>query len=156
MLWGIDARHRTVVWSSSDELQIELSRSRRYGHRFVLIRIPYVFRAEARSNGNEEVALAISLLVRRVDRVWSDGANVYLLLPECDGAMADAMLDRIRERLAKLISEEVRLAISSAVFPDDGFTKRALFGALERRSIRPVNQTGHVVPAPPTPKAPAA
>ena len=163
----IEARRRTLSLSSPEELQVELSRSRRYGHRFALMRIPRARGAGAKAgpngdgdaavapgpNGDGDVAVTISSLVRRVDRVWSDGADVYLLLPECDGAMAEGMLARIRERLAEFLSEEARLAISSAVFPDDGFTSGALLGALDRRSVTSVSQKAQIVPSPPTPEA---
>jgi hypothetical protein len=158
MLRRIEGRRRRVLWSSPEELQVELSRSRRYGHQFVLMRIPGAHEAQARasSNGDGSVPLAIRSLVRRVDKVWSEGANVYLLLPECDGAMAEAMLARIRERLVELLSEDVRLAISSAVFPNDGFTARSLLDALERRSAIFVSQPAQLVASPPTPEAPLA
>jgi hypothetical protein len=67
--------------------------------------------------------------------------------------MAEGMLARIRERLAEFLSEEARLAISSAVFPDDGFTSGALLGALDRRSVTSVSQKAQIVPSPPTPEA---
>jgi hypothetical protein len=149
----IEARHRTVTWSSPEELQIELSRSRRYGNRFVLLRIPCGHDEDGGSNGREDMARTVSSLLRRVDRVWPDGTSLYLLLPECDRAKAEAMLARIREPLTKLLGEEELLAISSAVFPDDGFTGGALFDALEGRSIRLATRSTQVGLSPSTPEA---
>lgn len=154
-LHRVEARRRTVTWSSPEELQVELSRSRRYRHPFVLVRIPTGHDEDRGSNGREEVARTVSSLLRRVDRVWPGGTSLYLLLPECDRAMGEAMLARIREPLTKLLSEEDLLAISSVLFPDDGFTSGALFDALDARSISLATRPAPVV-APPTPEAPLA
>jgi hypothetical protein len=152
----IDARRRTVTWSPPEELQVELSRSRRYGHPFVLVRIPCGHGENGGSNGREEVARTVSSLLRRVDRVWPGGTSLYLLLPESDRTMGEAMLARIREPLAKLLSEEELLAISSVLFPDDGFTSGALFDALDARSISFATRPASVAVAPATPEAPLA
>jgi len=152
----VDARRRTVTWSPPEELQVELSRSRRFGHPFVLVRIPCGHGEDGGSNGREEVARTITSLLRRVDRVWPGGTSLYLLLPECDRAMGEAMLARIREPLTELLSEEDLLAISSVLFPDDGFTSGALFDALDARSITLATRPAQVVAAPPTPEAPPA
>jgi hypothetical protein len=155
-LHRVDARRRTVTWSPPEELQVELSRSRRFGHPFVLVRIPCGHGEDGGSNGREHVARTVSSLLRRVDRVWPGGTSLYLLLPECDRAMGEAMLARIREPLAKLLSEEDLLAISSVLFPDDGFTSGALFDALDARSISLGTRPAPVVAAPATSEAPLA
>jgi hypothetical protein len=155
-LHRVDARRRTVTWSPPEELQVELSRSRRYGHPFVLVRIPCGYGEDGGSNGRDEVARTVSSLLRRVDRVWPGGTSLYLLLPECDRAMGEAMLARIRDPLANLLSEEDLLAISSVLFPDDGFTSGALFDALDARSISLATRPAAVVVAPATSEAPLA
>ena len=129
-----EARSRPLVRSASDELELELSRSRRFGHGFVLVRIPCAGVANHGAKSGEDIATAIRALVRRVDRVWRERANVFVLLPECERGMAVPMLARLRSQLPDLRSANGRPAISWAVFPEDGFTKRALLGALERRS----------------------
>jgi hypothetical protein len=149
----IEARRRPVTWSSPEELQVELNRSRRFGHPFVLVRVPCGHDEEGGSNGRgEEVARTVSSLLRRVDRVWPDGTSLYLLLPECDRGMGEAMLARIREPLTKHLSDEQLLAISSAVFPEDGFTGGALFDALDGRSISPATRPAELGVAAPTPE----
>jgi hypothetical protein len=155
-LHRVEARRRTVTWSPPEELQVELSRSRRYGHPFVLVRIPCGHADGGGSNGRDEVARTVSSLLRQVDRVWPGGTSLYLLLPECDRARAEAMLARIREPLAKHLAEEELLAISSALFPDDGFTSGALFDALDARSISLATRPAPMVVAPATPEAPVA
>ena len=104
----------------------------------------------------EELARMVSSLLRRVDRVWPDGTSLYLLLPECDRAMGEAMLARIREPLTKLLSEEELLAISSAVFPADGLTGGALFDVLDGRSISLSTRPAQIGVVPHTPEAPLA
>ena len=152
----VEARRRTVTWSTPEELQIELSRSRRFGHPFVLIRIPCGHAAGRGSNGRVEVARTVSSLLRRVDRVWPGETSLYLLLPECDRAMGEAMLARIREPLTELLPEADLLAISSVLYPEDGFTSGALFDALDASLISVATRPAPVVVAPPTPEAPVA
>jgi hypothetical protein len=151
----IGARRRGARWSSPEELQLELNRSRRYGHSFVLMRIACRHDAEGGWKWGREIANAVGSLLRSVDRVWSEGTNVYLLLPECNKTMAEAMLARICEPLSKLLPEEERAAVSSAAFPDDGVTGAALFDALHGRSINPAMRPGHVA-AERAPESPAA
>jgi hypothetical protein len=133
----IGARLERAPWSSSEELQVELSRSRRFGHSFALVRIPCRYAVEGGWTLRRELTSALTSLVRRVDRVWPEGTSVYLLLPECNRTMVEAMLARIGEPLSKLLSEEDRAAVSAAVFPDDGVTSGALFNALNGRSLSP-------------------
>jgi hypothetical protein len=152
----VDARRRTVTWSPPEELQVELSRSRRYGHPFVLLRSPCGHGEDGGSNGREQVARTVSSLLRRVDRVWPGGASLYLLLPECDRAMGEAMLARIREPLTKVLSEEELLAISSVVFPADGLTGGALFDVLDGRSISLPTRPAQIGMVPHAPEAPLA
>lgn len=148
-------RRVAARWSSSEELQVELTRSRRYGHSFALVRIPCKHGPEGGWNWRREISSAVASLLRSVDRVWSEGTNVYLLLPECNRTMAEAMLARIREPLSKLLTEEERAGVSSAVFPDDGVTSGALFSALHGRSVRPATRQENVavLRAPETPVA---
>jgi hypothetical protein len=151
----IGARLERAPRSSSEELQVELSRSRRFGHSFALVRIPCRVAAEGGWNLRRDLASALSSLVRRVDRVWSEGTSVYLLLPECNRTMVEAMLARIGEPLSKLLSEEDRAAVSAAVFPDDGVTSGALYNALNGRSLSPAmrQERSARVQAPETPAA---
>lgn len=145
----------TARWTSSEELRLELSRSRRFGHGFVLIRIPCRRKADEKWNWRRETATAVSSLLRSVDRVWTEGASVYLLLPECNRTMAEALLARIHEPLSKLLSEEESAAVASAVFPDDGVTSGALYEALHGRAANTVPRKEQIGPVP-SPEAPVA
>jgi hypothetical protein len=127
-------RRVAAVWLP-DELETELTRSRRYGRTFALVRVPSGAKTNARPTASIELGQAISSLVRSVDRVWSDAESVYLLLPEGDQAMSEAMLTRLRQSLAELLSADEQDPISVVVFPHDGVTRGALLNALER-SVR--------------------
>jgi hypothetical protein len=118
-------------WSPMEELQLELDRSRRFGHRFALICIESRLGSEARWTSVRELGYGLSSLLRRVDRVWIDGTSVYLLLPECDRSMVESLLERLRDPLSRLLAHNERSALFSAVFPDDGMTSGALLRALK-------------------------
>lgn len=98
----------------------------------------------------------LGVLLRRLDRVWPDGEDVYLLLPEGGRAMAESMLERIGEQLT-LLMPGWEAAI--AAFPDDGLSKGALLAALGSASARPAGPPvgGHHGPArlTPNPENPA-
>jgi hypothetical protein len=131
--WKRD-RNWAVGLGSFEDLEREVSRSRRFGHTFLLARIPRR-RIGTEADGWHEQTLALLLsLIRTVDRVWFDGMDVYLLLPESDRAMGTAALARIREPLSQVLSEEELDGITFAVFaPDECPTSGALLAALHRR-----------------------
>jgi hypothetical protein len=119
-----------------------------------------VARATGGSNGGsntiDELTHAVSSLVRFVDRVWTDGTSVYVLLPECGRDVCEAMLARIREPLAQLLSEKEHAAVSSVVFPDDGVTAGALFNALNRLTISLARRRDQIAAARGTSEVPVA
>ena len=136
-----------VRLSSWEDLQCEIDRSRRYGHSFSLVRLASRTRIKARFNGAgekhraelERKALMVGVLLRKLDRVWADGEDIYLLLPEGGREMAEAMLDRIGETLAAVVPDA---DVAIAAFPEDGLSTRALLEALGRTS-RPVRPGGN-------------
>ena len=128
-------------WSPSDEVRLELDRSRRFGRNFALVCFSCRREIEDPWTYVRELAYGLSSLLRRVDRVWIEGPRVYMLLPECDRPMVAAMLLRIREPLARLVGEHVP-DVSLAVFPEDGLTNGALYSALrsDRTTSRPASR----------------
>ena len=118
-------------WSPLEELQLELDRSRRFGHRFALVCIASRPGSEDRRTSVRELGYGVSSLLRRVDRVWIDSTSVYVLLPECDRSMVESLLERLRDPLSRLLTQDERSELFSAVFPDDGMTSGALFRALK-------------------------
>jgi hypothetical protein len=127
-------RRQLIHLSSWEDLQLEIDRSRRYEHSFSIVRL--TSRAASRRASDrhgerraelEQRALTLAVLLRKLDRVWSDGEDIYLLLPEGGRAMAESMLDRISEPLAALLPDS---EAAIATFPDDGLSKGALLAAL--------------------------
>ena len=132
-------RRQVIRLSSWEDLQRELDRSRRYGHSFSVVRLASRTRLKPRSNGAgrerraelERRALMVGVLLRKLDRVWADGEDIYVLLPEGGRAMAESMLDRIREPLTVLVPDSVA---AIATFPQDGLSIGGLLAALGRPS----------------------
>ena len=118
------------AWGPSDEFDLELDRSRRFGRQFALVCVLSRRGLEDRWTSARELAYGLNSLIRRVDRVWIDGFHVYVLLPECDRTMVEAMLARVREPMDKLLGERGDSEVSFAVFPEDGLTSGALYAAL--------------------------
>jgi len=118
---------------SFDNLEPEVSRSRRFGHSFFLARIPCPLPA-AEAGWHDRAAALVASLIRGVDRVWVDGRDVYLLLPESDHATGTAALARIRGQLSEVLPEEALDRIPVVVFaPDECPTIGALLSELHRR-----------------------
>jgi hypothetical protein len=69
----------------------------------------------------------VGVLLRKLDRVWADGEDIYVLLPEGGRAMAESMLDRIKEPLTVLLPNSVA---AIATFPQDGLSIGGLLSAL--------------------------
>jgi hypothetical protein len=133
-----EARKRDPGWAeahgSFEDLEREVSRSRRFGHPFVLVRVPLA-RSGAEADRRDERTLALlGSLIRSVDRVWFDGKDVYLLFPESDRAMGTTALARLRGPLSQVLSEKELDGITLAVFAlDECPTSGALLSALRRR-----------------------
>jgi len=95
----------------------ELYRSRRYGRHLALLGAPAVDR---------KALDTLTFSLRMLDRVWSEGDQVYVLLPEADRAEAEGLLQRLAgSERALLEVERARVA----VFPDDALTSEALIEA---------------------------
>lgn len=122
-----------------EDFRRELSRARRYGHQFVLIRIPggeVVRKAPGRlpkrprrrlEQRHDDGTRGFASLLRTVDLSWSHRGDVYLLLPESDRPMGEALLTRIRQLAPDVLPvSDVRMV----VFPEDGWTSGALLTAL--------------------------
>ncbi len=132
-------RRQELHWQMREELWTELTRSRRYGRSFLLLRIrlarPAPIARVRRPRRAVDKAKSDSGLLhgvfRRVDRVWDDEDDFYVLLPECDRSKGDAVVSRVR---ALLVDSLGGAEIALAAFPDDGVTSGALLVALRRRS----------------------
>ncbi|MGH7481438.1 MAG: hypothetical protein ACRELV_04740 [Longimicrobiales bacterium] len=132
------AGKRDPNWAASlgsfEDLEREVNRSRRFGHPFCLARVPRRRPGAEADRWHDQTLELLSSLIRAVDRVWFDGKDVYLLLPESDRAMGTAALARIREPLSQVLSEEELDGITFAVFAHGECpTSGALLSALHRR-----------------------
>ena len=131
------AGKRERIWAANlgsfEDLEREISRSRRFGHSFFLARFPCP-RYAAGDGWHEPMLALLGSLIRTVDRVWSDGKDAYLLLPESDRAMGTAALARLREPLSHALAEEELDGITFVVFaPHECPTSRALLAGLHQR-----------------------
>lgn len=100
-----------------DDLYVELERARRYDHSFQLARL-----SPATSSGPQGPP---QIGVRRTDRAWRRGNDLYVLLPESDGTAGDGWVLRLQQQG---VGESVVVRI--ACFPQDGLTLGALLDHL--------------------------
>lgn len=141
-----------VTLGSFEDLERELRRSRRFGRPFVLARVHRSRLGSEAEAWREQTLAILSSLVRTVDRVWSHGGDVYVLLPESDRAAGTAALARIRGPVSRVLSDEEVDGIRFAVFaPDECPTRQALLAALHQRVKDVKTQTSgrpesHVAP----------
>jgi hypothetical protein len=124
----------TATLGSFEDLERELSRSRRFGRPFVLARVQRSRASNAAEGWREQTLALLTSLIRSVDRVWSSGDDVYLLLPESDRAAGAAALARMRGPVSRVLTDEEVDGIIFAVFaPDECPTRQALLSALHQR-----------------------
>jgi hypothetical protein len=150
---GFDPSAGFDAW---DELRREIARSRRYGHEFVLIRIPHGGSPAprrsrwSRSRRSRDFARALRSLVRTLDRVWTSNGSLYLLLPESNRAAGESLLGRLREAAPELLPD---YGIRLAAFPADGLTSGALLETLgkskENGALGDVRESAHLASLPP-------
>jgi len=96
----------------------ELYRSRRYGRHLALVGAPPV---------DAQALDSLTFSLRMLDRVWTEGKQLYVLLPEADREEAEGLLHRLAaSETAVLEVERARVA----VFPDDALTSDALIEAV--------------------------
>lgn len=106
-------------------LRAEMERARRYGRRFVLVRIGPD--ALDRSRDRDAIVASVTPLLRGLDHCWFDDAGLHLLLPEVGRPAAGVCLDRLRDQVDGVDVADARVA----VFPDDAVTIGALSLCLE-------------------------
>ncbi|HEV7811018.1 MAG TPA: hypothetical protein VGO64_10490 [Candidatus Limnocylindrales bacterium] len=112
------------------EFHRELARSRRFGRAFGLVRFPGANVAEAPTAHLRD---RIAARARRNDRVWIDGSDLFVLLPEADADAVGAAVARTLSHAAGALGNGV-----SAVFPASGITSGALIASLYGEQAAPV------------------
>jgi hypothetical protein len=115
----MDRRRPTATRDMRIELAAELERARRYGGGFQLARIGL---SDAPSSRRSAAMVA----VRRTDRIWRDGTDLIVLLPECGDAALEGWQHRFEQQLG-----EQDVSIRTACFPRDGLTLDALLARLD-------------------------
>jgi hypothetical protein len=103
------------------EFHRELTRARRFDGSFALVRL----NGAAASDETNAIRDRIAGVTRRIDRVWVDGGQILLLLPEAATAAVDAAIGRIRP----VVPEAVVADPGIAVFPQHGITSESLIAA---------------------------
>ncbi|HEV2906433.1 MAG TPA: hypothetical protein VGZ50_03865 [Actinomycetota bacterium] len=113
---------------SWEELRREITRSRRFGHEFVLVRIPV---EDPESWRTTDVAASVFAdvlsAVRTIDRVWLHDNALYLLLPESSREGSEAVIARLRREAPDALPDR---GVAVAAFPADGLTSGGLLSVL--------------------------
>jgi hypothetical protein len=128
-----DALDRSGRWTVEAEsgweaVSLELARSRRFEHPMGLVRLPVSPADSALSDvAATELAAATTRLVRVVDRVWTDGEDVFILLPHTTRAGAECLVERLRRPAAL---GEAAVGARCASYPEDALTEEVLVAAL--------------------------
>jgi hypothetical protein len=107
----------TTGWA---EFHRELTRARRFDGSFALVRLN-----GAAGDDVNAIRDQIAGVTRRIDRVWVDGGQILLLLPEAATAAVEAAIGRIRP----VVPEAVLADPGIAVFPQHGITSESLIAA---------------------------
>ncbi len=124
-----------VGWA---EFHRELSRSRRYERAFGIVRFVGV---AGRPVSERVIRDRVAAVSRRIDRVWLDGNDLFVLLPESDAAAVQTAIERARYRLGALLDAPV-----TANFPANGITSGSLIACLYQGDASPV-AIGALAPA---------
>lgn len=109
----------------------ELNRARRYGRALSLVR----FGCADGQAAAQDLAATLTQRLREDDAVWSEGRNVYVLLPEAARMDAASFVRRFRRTVTA--SPDVTVVVAS--FPEDGATTGALMECLENDKPVPVD-----------------
>jgi hypothetical protein len=124
-----------VGWA---EFHRELSRARRYERAFGIVRFVGV---TGRPVSERVIRDRVAAMSRRIDRVWVDGNDLFVLLPESDAAAVQTAIERARYRLGALLDAPV-----TAIFPANGITSGSLIACLYQGDASPV-AIGALAPA---------
>jgi hypothetical protein len=131
---GTSAIQLSAVTSEPDqgwaEFHRELNRARRFDRPFGIVRFAGV---GAGTVTEMVVRDRVAALARRIDRVWLDDGDLFLLLPESDAAAVETAVARAQYRLGEALGAAV-----TATFPANGITSGSLVASLYRGDTSPV------------------
>jgi hypothetical protein len=112
-------------------LPAELNRARRYGRALSLVR----FACADGAGAAQDLGATLIERLREDDAVWTEGRNVFVLLPEAARMEAASFVRRFRRTVTA--SPDVSVVVAS--FPEDGTTAGALLQALDAERPVPVD-----------------
>jgi hypothetical protein len=107
-----------------DEFHRELARARRFERPLGVVRLSVDGSVDV--GDLEPLRDEIASLSRRTDRLWTDGENIVMVLPEATPTGIETVLGRIAERVPLAVVNEPGVVL----FPDHGLTSGVLISAL--------------------------
>ena len=130
------------------EFHRELSRARRFDRPFGIVRFVGIGGGVMTDS---HVRDRVAALARRIDRVWLDGGDLFMLLPEADAGAVETAVARARYRVGEALDRAF-----TATFPANGITSGSLVACLYQGDASPVaiNALGPVAPAMPSAEPP--
>ena len=123
------------------EFHRELNRARRFDRPFGIVRFVGVGRGQSTERHLRD---QVASLGRRMDRVWLDGGDLFVLMPESDAPAVETAVARVRYRIGVALDEVI-----TATFPANGITSGSLIGCLYQGDASPV-AIGALTPVPST------
>lgn len=124
---GAASAEPTAGWA---EFHRELARARRFDRPFGIVRFMDINRG---AMTDRQVRDRAGALARRTDRVWVDGGDLFMLLPESDASAIETAVARTRSRLGSVVDVAV-----TATFPANGITSGSLIACLYAGDTSPV------------------
>jgi hypothetical protein len=123
------------------EFHRELNRARRFDRPFGIVRFVGVGRGQPTERHLRD---QVASMGRRMDRVWLDGGDLFVLMPESDASAVETAVARVRYRIGAALDDAI-----TATFPANGITSGSLIGCLYRGDASPV-AIGALSPVPST------
>ena len=114
-------------WS---EFHRELARARRFDRPFGIVRYIDVGQGVMTERHLRDKVAALG---RRIDRVWLDGGDLFVLMPESDAGAVETAVARARYRVGEALDRTI-----SATFPANGITSGSLIACLYQGDASPV------------------
>ena len=117
----------TEGWS---EFHRELARARRFDRPFGIVRYVGVGGGVMTERYLRDKVAAVA---RRIDRVWLDGGDLFVLMPESDAGAVETAVARARYRVGEALDRTI-----TATFPANGITSGSLIACLYQGDASPV------------------
>lgn len=123
---------RSVDLLGSREFRREFIRARRRESPLTLVRLPGPGDVTRPGAESRERLAFLRRGLRRIDLVWLNRGDAYLMMPDTDAASAKLVLERLRHRAPSAFAGSEPLL---AAFPEDGLTAAALLATVRGRPL---------------------